>query len=50
MSMVFNGNSIVKGVFEECAKLESKKSHRLRPGNSILVYELYVLIPCYRVM
>ncbi|PHU16924.1 hypothetical protein BC332_12619 [Capsicum chinense] len=31
--MVFKGNSIVKGVFEKCAKLESKKLHCLRPDH-----------------
>lgn len=32
------------------AKLEGKKLHRLKPGNSIPVYELYVYIPCYGVL
>lgn len=48
--MVFKGKNIVKGVFEKYAKLKSKKLHCLRPGNSILVYELYVYIPYYRVV
>jgi len=50
MSMLFKGNSVVEGVIEKCAKLESKKLCCLRPRNSILAYDLYVYVPCYRVV